>query len=72
MSLFIFANRSHKREKVLLCKSLPQSRVHWEIPMNIYNTEGNKDIQISAWYIIYLSFSKSDIPNNEELVKTLD
>lgn len=48
MSLFIFANRSYKREKGLLYKSLPQSRVHWEIPTDIHNTEANKDIQISA------------------------
>jgi len=48
MLLFIFANGSHKREKELLCKSLPQSRVHQEIPTDIYNTEANKDIQISA------------------------
>lgn len=36
------------KEKGSLCKSLPQSRVRQEIPMDIYNTEANKDIQIPA------------------------
>ena len=35
-------------KKGLLCKSLPQSRVHGEIPTDIYNIEANKDVQISA------------------------